>query len=290
MSFECDAIKKALATSSCNKLPEMIVGMITTPLNFSVTEAAALLSTTWQDALYAASASRIYLWPRFVGAEDVSEEPVYEDSPYAILHVRDGNYRWRFQIKESLCLHKKMFTHRSNSGRVFLIDEAGQIIGTKLANGNFAGLRYQLLNTEKMIINNGTVSTKSPLFLALADNKDLDKNGEIVDASDFLSSLSPIIDALITVTDVTGNDITFTVTQECDGIELPGFVQADFEVLDADGADQPITNLVDNEDGSYVVTVGGGLVTGTIGFARGPATPLTLPGYEAEAADVVAGS
>jgi hypothetical protein len=288
MSFECNATKKALKPSNCALLPEMIVGMITTPLGFSLTEAEALLVDSWQDALFDVAADRIYVWPRFVGVEDQSQEPVYEDTPHALLHVRDGNYRWRFQIKESLCLHRKMYTHRSTTGRAFLIDEAGNIIGTRLANGEIAGFRIQLLNSEKMIINDGSVSTKSPIMLALADNKEFDKNGVMFDGSDFLGSLNPIADALITIVDASDTEINFTVVVECDSTPLPGFVDADFELLDADGAEQTIA-VVDNGDGSYTAT-GTGLESGTLGFSRGPASPLTIEGYEAEPADVTIAS
>lgn len=286
MAFDCNVVKKGLGPSSCNKLPSLIRGMITTGKNFALTEEEAADPAVWQAALYASGAARIYLWPNFVGFENLSEEAVYEDLPLGLLHVRDGNYRFRFHIKESLCLHKKMFTHRATSGRAFLIDVENNIIGTLDSDGNFRGLSIQLLNTEKLVISDGTVSTKSPIYLALANNKELDADGAMIDGS-FVNTLTPITDAKLTIESASDTEVVFTVTNECDGINISGLLDADFEMLDAVGDDQDIA-VVENDDGTYTAT-GVGLVTGTLGFARTPDL-LTVPGYEAVAADVVIAS
>ena len=278
MAFDCNTTKKALGLSNCPVMPEMIVGMITTPSTFSLTKAQALVATNWQTALFNTPGTRIFLWPKFKGFENLSEEPVYEDTPHGMLHVRDGNYRFRFHIKESLCFHKNAYTHRSTNGRVFLIDSADQIIGTIDSSGNVRGFTYELLNTEKMIFSDGAVSSKSPLLLALANNKEFDKNGYIFDGS-FWSSLQAIIQAEMEIVDVDDNNITVSVVAECDGTPVEGLVQADFTVLDVDGADQPITGFADNGDGNYTLTVGGGLVAGTLQLSG---TPTETEGFVAE--------
>ncbi len=284
--LECNVDKKALGPSACNQLPALIRGMIETPINFFLTEEDAADPAAWQAAMFAAAGVRIHLWPNFIGFENVSEEAVYEDLPLGLLHVRDGNYRFRAMIKESLCLHKKMFTHRNTSCRVFLIDVENQIIGTQDSDGNFRGLTVQLLNTEKLILSDGTVSTKSPIYVALANNKELDKDGAILDGA-FVNTLTRLTDAKFEVVSASDTEVVFTVKVECDGTDISGLLDADFEMLDEDGADQSIA-VVENEDGTYTAT-GVGLVSGTIGFGRGPEL-LTVEGYVAVAADVVVSS
>src|SRR5690606_23372110 len=171
--MDCNVVKKNLGLVTCNKLPQLIRGMITTPNTFSLTEAQALVAANWQNALIAEASERAHYWPPFINFENISEEAVYEDLPLGYLAVRDGNYRFRFGIKQNLCIHKAMFTHRSNQGRAFLYDTENQLIGTMDSNGNIRGLSIQLLHTEKMIFSDGSVSTKSPIVLALLDNKEL---------------------------------------------------------------------------------------------------------------------
>src|SRR6187551_1561539 len=131
MAEECVVIVKNLGKTKCTKLPGMIRGMIETPAGFSITPEDAVTADAWQDLLKDVVADRGYLWPFFVGYEDVSEEPVYEEGALADILVRDGKYKFRFMIKQDLCLHKAMFTHRGTGMRVFLIDDKNQIIGTE---------------------------------------------------------------------------------------------------------------------------------------------------------------
>src|SRR5690349_2472715 len=149
-NLECNVIKKALGPSDCPQMPGMLVGMITTGPNFSLSEAEAVDPDVWQQKLYEDGQDRANVWPRFVQFENLSEEAVYEDLPSGLIFVRQGNYRFRFMAKESLCLHKKMYTHRGQSGRAFLLDDEGQLIGTQGADGRIRGLSYQMLNMEKM--------------------------------------------------------------------------------------------------------------------------------------------
>src|SRR6476659_6630649 len=151
MACSVETIKN-LGLSNCNELPGLLNGMIETPSNFAIPAATlasgdAAVQAYLEAALVNVSqASRIYMWPDFKLVEDISVAPVYEDTPLAYLTVQDNKYRFRFSISENLCLHKAMYTHKRQNGRVFLRDQNGYLIGTLLANGNFAGLSIQLLN------------------------------------------------------------------------------------------------------------------------------------------------
>lgn len=287
--MDCNTIKKPLGVTRCNKLPAMPKTMITTALGFKFTAAQvaspALMEAALQAAILAGQATRVHVWPNFVSFENISEEPVYEETPLAFIPVRDGNYRFRFGIKQSLCLHKAMFSHRASSGRAFLFDVENQLVGTTDSDGNFMGFTIQLLHTEKLMISDGTVSTKSPIVLALADNKELDESGGIVDAP-FVNTVSRLTEVTLTIVSASETEIVVTVEVTCDGTPVNGLVAADFVLLDEDGDAQTITGASE-EDGTYTLT-GAGLVDGTLNLDE-PAD-LSVQAYEATAVEVAIGS
>jgi hypothetical protein len=293
--MECDVIKKNLGVSRCNKMPEMLVGMITTPNSFSIPADtladAALLLAYLNEAILAPAGERIYYWPDFKSFENISTEAVYEDTPLAYLPVRDGAYRFRFGVRENLCLHKAMYTHRANSGRVIFIDSENQLILTELADGSGAGFTMQLLHTEKLLFNDGSVSSKSPILVALQNNKELDKSGVLV-AFDQFSSLQRIVDLKLTlVGSPTATTIVVKVAAECDATPLTGLVLADFLLIDDDnGATHAITTAVENTaiPGQYTLT-GTGFETSHLSTVAPDA--LTVQAYETlEALAIVIGA
>lgn len=289
MSLDCNITKKNLGLSKCNKLPSLIKSIITTPSTFKLTPVQLLTETATktalQNALLTGKANRIYLWPNFVGFENISQEAVYEDNPLAYIPVRDGNYRFKFHIKESLCFHKAMYTHRANSGRAFLFDVENQLIGTQDSDGNFYGLSIQNLNTEKLMFSDGSVSTKSPILLALADNKELDLNGALLDAS-FINTLTRLTDVTLEVVSASATTIVVKVYVTCDETPVNGLDDADFVVLDNAGAAQTISGVTE-DDGTYTLT-GSSIDTGTINLVE--AADLTVPGYEATETTLTVGS
>lgn len=279
---ECNVKRKNFGLVSCNTLPGLISGMITTPENFKVTDEQAALVSTWQNAMIAPLADRIYYWPPFAQVENISQEATYEDTPLAYLPIQDGNYRFRFSISQNLCIHKAMFTHRSSQGRAFLYDRNGMLTGTRDANGFIRGLRIQLLHTEKLQFNDGSVSTKSPIVVALADNVELDRDGVIFDGG-FVNTLERIHDVEIKILSAAANQIVCTVKIACDGTPLEGLESSDFVLLDEAGDAQSISSATDDGDGRYTLS-GSGWVSGTLGLKD--VDQLSLQYYEAEVATV----
>lgn len=282
MLLDCNTTKQNLGLSRCNRLPAQPRSMITTGLDFKLTpvqlasEAAAKLAL--QNAIVAGYANRIFLWPFFVGFENISEEAVFEDNPLAYMHVRDGNYRFRFMIKESLCLHKRMYTHRANNGRAFIFDVENQLIGTLDSAGNFMGLSVQTLATEKFMLSDGTVSSKSPVVLALSNNLELDLNGGIIQAP-FVNTLQRLTDVKLTVVGVpTATTIKVKVLVECDDTPVNGLILADFLLLTTAGAVQTITGLAE-VDGLYTLS-GTAFVEGSL--TLDPPATLSIQAYEAD--------
>jgi len=242
-------------------MPEMLVGMITTPNDFKIpaeelSDPVALLEYL-NDAILAPAGERIYYWPDFKSFENISQEAVYEDTPLAYLPVRDGAYRFRFGIRENLCLHKAMYTHRSNTGRVIFIDSENQLILSESSAGEGIGFKMQLLHTEKLLFNDGSVSSKSPILVALQNNKELDKSGILV-PFDALSELYRLVDAKLTkVGPASATLITVQAAAECDNTPISGLVMADFLLVDDDnGATHAITAATPNPaiPGEYALT------------------------------------
>jgi len=277
--LECVTIdKENLGLTDCNKLPGLLRGIITTPYNFKFTLADAVDPVKWQEALLAAKSSRVYLFPWFVGYEDIMSPAVYQETVLAYLAVRDGNYRWRFDVKENLCIHKAMYSHRSNHDRVWLIDDLDQIMGTRNAAGTHVmGFTQQLLHTEKMKFSNGTESTTSPIVIALQNNKEFDKNGVIIDAS-FVNELLRIVDVELTIVGVPSlTTIVVDAKIKCTGQPLNGLALADFVLKTTAGATQTITSFTE-VDGRYTLT-DTDFATGTLTL-KPPAT-LSIQAYEA---------
>lgn len=250
---DCNTVKKNFGLVQCNKLPGLPAGMITTPESWKITDTEAALRATWQNAMIAARQDRIYYWPPFTTIENISQEATYEDTPLAYLPILDGNYRFRFSISQNLCIHKAMFTHRANQGRVFIFDKQGQLTGTKDSEGFIRGLKIQLLHTEKLQFNDGSVSTKSPIVVALENNIELDRDGIIFDAS-FVNSLDRIIEVELTVISAIASEIIVDVKVECDGTGLEGLEQTDFILKDLDGNAQVINGMTEVGDGRYQLT------------------------------------
>lgn len=289
----CDTVKKSLGVGQCTVLPQQIRGMITTPQNFKFTAEVAndqdALKAAIQAALIAVPANRIHIWPYFDLSEVLSEDTQYEDLPLGIQKVRDGNYRFRFGIAQSLCLHKKMYSHNSKTGRVFLWDTENYLTGMTDSDGAFKGLSIQLLNTEKLMFNDGSIVSKTPVYLALRNNKELDTNGAMV-LADWFGDFNLLTDVELTIISAADDEIVVSVTIECDGTKVNGLEDADFILLDENGDVQNITGLTE-EDGVYTLSGAGGWTSGTLNL-KAPAAlsvvaTLSLQAYET---DVTIGS
>lgn len=280
MAVTCVVDKKNLGPSLCKDLPQMLKGMITTPLSFSFSAANSVLSAQWAAALIADPSVRIHKWPGFKEFTDQSEKSVYEQNALTDNFVRNGKYIFEFGIIESLCIHKKMFTHNGNNQRVFLIDIKNNIYGTVDSSGNFMGFTISLLNLENILISNGQVSSKSPVKLVLLDNEELNTNGSKVDGSAFVNSLNELIDVNITKVASAAGSFSFTVKTDCDGTSVAGFVIGDFVFTKADGTTVALTAL-SYANGVYTITQVGNLFVALGNMNLKPVnTPLTITLYE----------
>ena len=275
--------KKNIGVSRCDKLPQLFAGMITTPDNWSIPAATmndpALLQTYIQNAIRAGIANRVYIWPTFTNCESVSEESVYEETPLSDIRVRQGKYRWRAHISKNLCLHKAMFSHSGSDGRVIFFDLANNFFLTELANGAGAGFRMSLINVEKLMISDGSVSTKSPVYIVLKNHLEIDEKGLMIPA-DFVGELIALTDVEIVLSNVAAGSFTATVRTACDGTPVSGLLLADFVVTTNAGAAQAPTTVTEPVAGSGVYTVSrtGNFVDGFVDLRA--ASLLTVSAFE----------
>jgi len=291
MSIECNVVKQNLGMSKCNKLPQLYSGMITTPLTFSISAVnaadPALLLTALQTAIKNGIATRCYKWPDFATVEAVNEDAVYEENPLMDIPVRDGKYRWRVGIAKNLCFHKAAYSHRGGDQRVFFIDIEGNLFCTKLSDGTYAGFKVSMLNTEKLMISDGQVATKSPIYIVLSNNKEIDKNGYLLDGSN-LGELIPLTDVTLTISPAAIEDATIldvAVKVSCDDTPVSGLVAADFTIVDANGdAQVPTTPGVETPAGSgiYRFIKSTNFVAGEVDLVA--ASALSVDAYESTGA------
>lgn len=283
----CDETQNNIGVSSCKVLPQQPNGIITTPANFSLTAAQAADPAVWQAALLAAKGVRIHLFPQAKTFENISEAAVYEETSLADISVRDGRYKFRMSFQENINLHKDLFSHKNFQGRAFILDDQKNVTGTSDDNGaTMKGFTISLLNPEKLTFNDGSIASKTPVYLSLADNLELDQKGCMIDGS-FTNSLIRLTTVnLVEVNPpiplATGYRVS--VQSALDGTSILGLVASDFVAATAAGVAQSISAAVDNGDGTYDLT-GVGLVTGTITLVA--ASALSITGYESSGTAVV---
>jgi hypothetical protein len=279
MEEDCLVKKKNLGLYKCYKLPQLIKGMIWTPDDWRMPKADEGTLAAWQAAIFD-PIDRIYYFPPFVKMEPANTEAVYEDTPFAMLPVLDGQYRFRAHIRQNMCTHRNLYTHRGSGGRIILVDNLNQLLGTRDDNGDFMGVKLALLNTEKLALNTGTTATTSPIFVALEDAMEIDQYGEIISAK-FLKSIIRINDVNIIQVSAAAASIVVDVKVDCDGTPVLGLVAADFQVFDPDGTVHAITSVTPHPTvlGRYTIA-GVGFIDASSVTLR-DASQLTLDGYEA---------
>lgn len=274
--------KRNLGVIRCKDLPDMPLCMFTTPPNASIPKATLeddeLLVEFIQDKLLADEADRWYLWPFFKGFEDNSEETIYEDTPLADLDVRPGKYRFRHFFKENMCMHKAMGTHSGTGDRVIYMDIANNLWLSVDDAGVGRGFNMSLLNREKLRLSDGSVSTKTPVYVVLANSAEPDDFGAVIDGA-FVNNLIRLTDATITVlAGATSDTVKVTVQTTCDKLNVVGLLPADFLFTSAAGA--PIAvSTAPYADGVYTLTQAGDLFVDGFVTLRAAAL-LTVPGYE----------
>lgn len=289
LQFQLAQKRNIGSNSKLNKLPKLYKYMIEVPDNFELSEAdiatAAALKTALETKIKAAYASRIYLFPPIFKTEDKSQDVAYDESPLGIDDVYDGQYRYLFHFSKNMFTHKDLASHYlKNEGRVILIDLENSIELTQKTNGKYTAQSVALLKAQKMNKSDGSKSTTSVMYLCLADNKEWDERGILIDGSSVVRELAPLVDVSITLADGDAFDAAgfkVNVKVESDGTPLSGLVVADFIKLIADGiTTEAILSAAENANvpGEYNIIPTVTFADGTLKLRA--ASALTVSPYE----------
>ena len=279
MAVNCLDTKKNLGASQCKKAPQLLRGIISTPLDYTITAADAASATQWQNDILLPAGNRIYLWPKWaVNFEDVSSEETREDTPLSSLPVFPGQYRWRLWFQENLELHKAMHSHTGSNGRAFVIDHEGKIIGTSDDEGEtLKGFLLDELNVQKLKLNDGAAATKTAVTLYTSINTELDDNGYMVEGAGFLASVLSLTSVKLTegTPAPTATNVFVEVKSALDGVPISGLVAADFN----DSLTGTVSTVTETPAGSGIYDIAGtGLASGTVDLVA--AASLSVQAYE----------
>lgn len=278
--------KKNIGVYQCQELPQLIKAFIITSDNWRMPWASRATFSAWQDAIFSPT-DRIYFFPPIVGLEAANTEATYEDTPFALLPVSDGQYRMRVFIRQNMCVHKAMRSHRATNGRIILLDKNNKMLGMRDEAGDFMGVKLALLNTEKLMLNDGTRATQSPIYIALEDAADIDEYGELIDGK-LLKSIKRIVDVTIEKVSAGASSIVVDVKVDCDGLGVTGLLAADFLIYDpGTGASHAISGVTASPTipGRYTIAGTGFLTNSTLTLRK--ADQLTIDGYEHPEAVVI---
>jgi len=249
---------KNLGKTKCYSMPVLFKRCIEAPKGWFLEPAdyasKAALKTKLQALLTNPYATRGYLFPPFANVpEDQSEASIYVDTPYGRTPVRDGQRRFLHAISQNLCVHKALQTHRKiNDGTILYLDvENKLLLQEPNEDGNLYPLDLALLWTEKMKISKGDDSSLSPFVVDLADSRQIDVYGVLIDGT-VVNELEPLTDVVIELAAgdaFAAAEFYVDVLLECDRTPVTGLADADFVMYAADGVtEQPILSADEDEN------------------------------------------
>jgi hypothetical protein len=246
-------------------------------------EATALLEATWETAINAAKATRLYPLFEHFNAEVDQEERVTEEGWAGITEtVREGKDRITFQFKNiSFYNHKELRKHYGRTNlAVYIVTANGYILG-KSDGTKLLPLSISDFYPGKRSISDGDIYDRSNVFIEFTDVKQWNDDGAYVKPTAFDPLLlDGIKDVYLTGTlGVAG--ATVTVKGAGDSVGVVGLVDANWDLHTDAAPGTPIAVTgVDNSDGTYTLTwadqTGSGAVTLTL-FDQ----PIGTSGYEA---------
>lgn len=274
---KCSVVKQNIGYSKCNDLPKVLRGMMTTPMSFKATAEEAADPAFWQDAINAGKAQRAYKWPGFIQNDDAKTDATYEENVLGTRLADPGKYQWRAYFAQDMCTHKAIQTHSGNARVIFF--DGTQFFLMEDEDGNVMGFPAYI-QAEKMIIGDGSVTTKTPVFVSLLNSYDVDSYGVTLPAP-FYGNLLPLTDVILKVVGTpTVDNIIIDVAARCDGTEIEGLLMADFQVRNVAGVLQPLTSAAPVADvpGRYNLAGTVDFVPGTVNLRS--AAALTITGYE----------
>ncbi len=216
-----------------------------------------------------------------VEIEDQSEEPRYYEAPNGVRVPRGlGKYRHTFLFNLTFEQHKALQSYRSADIDIFMLDDAGNIMGYSPDGTKVKGFDLSMFNPEKMrYAGQDNTPAWSPVVIDQADAKQWNEKGVFVKPSWFGSELLPIADVELSVINSSATEIVLKVAYIA-GIAPDGLDEA-VGVAGIDEDDFVFTtttptaeSMVDNGDGTYKFT-GTSMAAGSVDL-KPPATQSSV--------------
>jgi len=288
-TVDCDKFTKNTGTNKLCPDISTIAGYIVCPYNYSIaTKDLAKLAATWEAAIQAEKANRIYPFPPVFNFEDQSEELVLQEGTTSTIFVREGKIRFEFQHASGRYKHEALRSHSLQDVSVYLIDQNNRIHGTTKDGITFDAQNLEQFIIDKLKINNGTEGTITSVTMVFSDSGKWQDKPAVLDTrdADFNPlSLEGLTDVYLAETGVsTGSAVKIEAEVWHSGIKVNGLsttVGEDFIVKNASGVTQTVTTIADEGDGVYLFSFSTPLGQGTYTFDLVPSDTMATKGYEA---------
>lgn len=276
-TYNCGADKKNTGFKGyCEKIGLLKGYILTDDDVVFTTEALAEVVANWTSKIQART---IYPFRAIMGVENQGDEATYEDTPFATELVTNGKMAWRFAHTFSMPSHKAYFTHRSNSGRIILINSKGEFKGEQTSTGGFRGFKTSLVNIENLMLTDGSASEKTYIKVVLENAEDINTSMATVVPTDFNGlDLMGLIDIRLATVSAVAGTIKVEASIFSSGDPQDGFVQADFTILNSAGAAVVPTTFTAGIDGNYTFA-NVALIAGTYTIKFLPET-MTTKGFD----------
>jgi len=283
----CGADKKNTGLSELCPDIGTIAGYILVPKTFSIatfTEAKTI--TPWQNLIQANKADRGYPFPPVFMMEDESEEAVFQEGSISSIFVRDGKIQMNFIHESSRYKHESLKSHTLGNYGIILFDQQGRIQGVKDDTGAFQPGILSLFVVQKLKSNDGTEGTTSKTTAILQDS-DKWQNSPAVITPDFdvkeLEGLKDVYLAVAENTTPTTAEVIINASVSNTDVGVLGLsdvIGEDWTVKDAANAEQTITTITNNADGTYTFAFGTPLSAGVFTFNLLASNVMTTLEYE----------
>lgn len=235
----------------------------------------------WNTLVQETPSKRVYPFPQIFSMTDNSEDTVFEEGALGNLFVRDGKIQLQFMIGSSRYKHEAMKSHTRGMYDVILIDKDGRGQAIRTSDDKVAGIPLQQFVVERLQINDGTgAATKTLITMIFADAEGWQKMPYVITGSEWLKSLTGLIDIDLSVSNPTTSGLTLTAKVHKAGDPFNADVD-DIVILNSSGVSQSITSVT-SVDGVHTVNATLTAGTYTINF-KAPAD-MTTKGYESTGA------
>lgn len=288
MASNCGIGQELNPSVPCTRLDGQmdVIYLITKGLTIADQDAAKLKATI--DALI--QSEDIKVFPKIKTMEDQSPGTAYEDSSTGRDTVANGAVMLMANITANSELYTKIESYTGAEGGydVFFSTEPGSLVMHKDSEGKLGGFSLDNFNVENPTLNDGAVAEKAPISIALSDNVEWRKERVVFRPSYNVKRLSSLSDVTLVIgATVNATTIEVNVYEMANNSDVMlanpvlGFVEEDFQLIDASGAAQTISGFGGGIVGTETYTLTGtAFVSGTLTL-KIPEL-MTTQGYKAQ--------